>query len=224
MTRDDSFKKQGAVPFKWEIRPGVPKVQPPPPSYTNLHRSLGHHHQQKQQSNDHHRSCPSTPLKLRPPPAGISFHPLELHTRFPPHTRPGRFDHHRSCPSTPPKLRPSPAGFSFHPPSPDLRARSFRSAPRTQSGRCPFNPSGVTRLESVSVGCFPGPLTKRNGDRKRSRRPKPEPNRKTDYIDLEILAMWSGSTVDSLSPSSPSFSSYQLSPRPVDGTDRVHQL
>ncbi|KAJ6774186.1 SERINE/ARGININE REPETITIVE MATRIX PROTEIN 1 [Salix purpurea] len=24
---DDSFKKPGSVPFKWEIRPGVPKIQ-----------------------------------------------------------------------------------------------------------------------------------------------------------------------------------------------------
>ncbi|CAA0229868.1 hypothetical protein AtNW77_Chr1g0024361 [Arabidopsis thaliana] len=39
---DDSFKRPGAVPFKWEIRPGVPKtrpgdddpalLQPPPPN------------------------------------------------------------------------------------------------------------------------------------------------------------------------------------------------
>ncbi|XP_073138045.1 uncharacterized protein [Henckelia pumila] len=27
MNTDDSFKKPGAVPFKWEIRPGVPKFR-----------------------------------------------------------------------------------------------------------------------------------------------------------------------------------------------------
>lgn len=27
MGMEDSFKKQGAVPFKWEIKPGVPKQQ-----------------------------------------------------------------------------------------------------------------------------------------------------------------------------------------------------
>lgn len=30
MNIDDSFKKPGAVPFKWEIRPGVPKVRNQP--------------------------------------------------------------------------------------------------------------------------------------------------------------------------------------------------
>ncbi|KAI4366602.1 hypothetical protein MLD38_022462 [Melastoma candidum] len=29
MTVDESFKRPGAVPFKWEIRPGVPKLHPP---------------------------------------------------------------------------------------------------------------------------------------------------------------------------------------------------
>ncbi|KAJ9146264.1 hypothetical protein P3X46_028551 [Hevea brasiliensis] len=75
---DDSFKKPGAVPFKWEIRPGVPKI---------------HTHQQKLQPKQlsppalpspsppftPHRS-PPTPrtqqkLKLKPPPAGFIFLP-----------------------------------------------------------------------------------------------------------------------------------------------------
>lgn len=41
---DDCFKKEGRVPFKWEIRPGVPKNSQPPP-----------------------------PPKLRPPPAAFLF-------------------------------------------------------------------------------------------------------------------------------------------------------
>lgn len=52
---DDSFKRPGAVPFKWEIQPGVPKAQQPSP-----------------------RNKPTpqkTPPKLSPPPSGISFYP-----------------------------------------------------------------------------------------------------------------------------------------------------
>ncbi|XP_047335449.1 uncharacterized protein LOC124938973 [Impatiens glandulifera] len=50
MSKDDSFKRPGSIPFKWEIRPGVPKTQLhryDSPS-RNLHRSLinHHHHQQ----------------------------------------------------------------------------------------------------------------------------------------------------------------------------------
>ncbi|XP_062098334.1 uncharacterized protein LOC133804185 [Humulus lupulus] len=53
---DESFKKQGTVPFKWEIKPGVPKAQ--------LQQNQDHHH--------HHRSPPQ---KLRPPPSGSIFVP-----------------------------------------------------------------------------------------------------------------------------------------------------
>ncbi|EEF42117.1 probable ion channel CASTOR [Ricinus communis] len=77
MTIDDSFKKPGAVPFKWEIRPGVPKIQ---------------HHQQPKQLSPPKLPSPSPPfnlrrpsvsplptpqpqLKLKPPPAGFIFLP-----------------------------------------------------------------------------------------------------------------------------------------------------
>ncbi|KAI3726566.1 hypothetical protein L1987_66364 [Smallanthus sonchifolius] len=33
MDIDDSFTKPGSVPFKWEIRPGVPKPHPPPSNH-----------------------------------------------------------------------------------------------------------------------------------------------------------------------------------------------
>ncbi|CAL0319421.1 unnamed protein product [Lupinus luteus] len=57
----DSFKKQGAVPFKWEIRPGVPII---------------HHHQ-----NPRVQSEPM-PTQLRPPPAGsYLFSPVQTRTR-----------------------------------------------------------------------------------------------------------------------------------------------
>ncbi|KAJ6398975.1 hypothetical protein OIU77_019685 [Salix suchowensis] len=76
--RDDSFKKPGSVPFKWEIRPGVPKIQ----------QQL----QQKQQKKEllpptlpspsppfnHRRPSPPPQVqkqKLKPPPAKSIFLP-----------------------------------------------------------------------------------------------------------------------------------------------------
>ncbi|XP_059281802.1 uncharacterized protein LOC132035524 [Lycium ferocissimum] len=54
---DESFKKAGAVPFKWEIRPGVPRLQYSQPSPLS-------------------DEIPETPRKLRPPPAAsFSFQP-----------------------------------------------------------------------------------------------------------------------------------------------------
>ncbi|KAG4194313.1 hypothetical protein ERO13_A06G046800v2 [Gossypium hirsutum] len=74
MAVDDSFIKPGAVPFKWEIRPGVPKqtqnpkqqpplpplpLPPPPSPFINNQRSS---------PNLPGPLCP--PQKLKPPPAG----------------------------------------------------------------------------------------------------------------------------------------------------------
>lgn len=60
MERDDSFRKPGAIPFKWEIRPGVPK-------------NLQHQPHQCLISDDNNRSysLPTTPhtRKLTPPPS-----------------------------------------------------------------------------------------------------------------------------------------------------------
>ncbi|KAI8551418.1 hypothetical protein RHMOL_Rhmol06G0184200 [Rhododendron molle] len=182
MTIDDSFKKPGAIPFKWEIRPGVPKLNhqsPSPqqsPSFILRSSLLQHHQQQKQQSINHHRSCPTTPIKLSPPPSG----------------------------------------FHFRPPPPEPRSRS---TPRGRPDRSIFAPPDI----NVGSGsCFPSPsvLIRRKGDKKRSRRPKPESEFEPDYTsDLETLSRWSGSTRKSASlfrdsPSS-SFSSYRSSPRPV---------
>ncbi|KAJ8541624.1 hypothetical protein K7X08_002440 [Anisodus acutangulus] len=66
---DESFKKAGAIPFKWEIRPGVPKLQHSQQQAIDHHRPLT-----KQAEKDHIRPIPETPRKLRPPPAaGFSF-------------------------------------------------------------------------------------------------------------------------------------------------------
>lgn len=65
---DDSFKKPGAVPFKWEIKPGLPIIS----TQQKLHQQ-------------HHQKVPEPPSpKLRPPPsAGSSYllSPVEPRTR-----------------------------------------------------------------------------------------------------------------------------------------------
>ncbi|KAL8250776.1 hypothetical protein R6Q59_034469 [Mikania micrantha] len=67
---DESFKKPGSVPFKWEIRPGVPKQV--------------NHHQPK---SNHIRTS-----ALKPPPSS----PTSLHFPSPKvTTRSFRFDHKR---------------------------------------------------------------------------------------------------------------------------------
>ncbi|KAJ7965517.1 Extensin-like protein [Quillaja saponaria] len=52
MAVDESFKKPGAVPFKWEVKPGIPKLE-------------------EQLSDKLHRSLSQT---LRPPPASTGSH------------------------------------------------------------------------------------------------------------------------------------------------------
>lgn len=70
VVEEESFKKPGAVPFKWEIKPGVPKVQL---------------QQQQPTKQNHHRSSQTgPPQKLRPPPSGSIFVP-------PPEPRSGSF-------------------------------------------------------------------------------------------------------------------------------------
>ncbi|XP_061361870.1 uncharacterized protein LOC133305627 [Gastrolobium bilobum] len=62
---DDSFKKAGAVPFKWEIKPGLPKAQ------------LQFNHQKPR-----FLSPESPSLKLRPPPVGqYPFYSMETRSQ-----------------------------------------------------------------------------------------------------------------------------------------------
>ncbi|KAH7524532.1 uncharacterized protein LOC107421018 [Ziziphus jujuba] len=70
---DDSFKKQGAVPFKWEIKPGVPKHhnQPPPQHFSQSRRT----------TNRRSSPLPAPPEKLRPPPSGSIFQPPMVEPR-----------------------------------------------------------------------------------------------------------------------------------------------
>ncbi|XWS25101.1 hypothetical protein CRYUN_Cryun27aG0042100 [Craigia yunnanensis] len=185
MAVDDSFKKPGAVPFKWEIRPGVPKIQ----------------QQQKQQQ----QQSPQKQQKQKqlPPP-------------LPPPASP--FINQRSLPTSPgplhqQKLKPPPAG-SYLLLTTEPRSHSFRSTPRTRSERWRFDQPTQLPPECVSPGCFPSPLLRRKGSKRRTQKTE------QDYVlDLETLSRWSVSSRRSLSPfyGSPvsSFSSFRSSPRPV---------
>ncbi|XP_049380245.1 uncharacterized protein LOC125844921 [Solanum stenotomum] len=57
---DESFKQAGAIPFKWEIRPGVPKLQQP---------LIKQEDPQEVAENNRSRPIPETPRRLKPPPA-----------------------------------------------------------------------------------------------------------------------------------------------------------
>ncbi|XP_022768126.1 POU domain, class 6, transcription factor 2-like [Durio zibethinus] len=191
MAVDDSFKKPGAVPFKWEIRPGVPKVQ--------------------QQQKQHEQSLPQKqkPQKPKQPPPPL-----------PPPASP--FINQRSLPtpagaSPRQKLKPPPAG-SYLLLTPEPRSHSFRSTPRARSERWRFDQPTRLGPECVPPGCFPSPLLRQKGSKRRTQKPEP------DYVlDLETLSRWSVSSRKSLSQfySSPasSFSSYRSSPRPVADAD-----
>lgn len=79
MKNDDSFKKPGSIPFKWEIRPGVPKPQTQP-GRRQLESGSEKQHQRKQKVAP--ASIQETPRKLKPPPAGLCFQPpMEPQTR-----------------------------------------------------------------------------------------------------------------------------------------------
>ncbi|PKI66862.1 hypothetical protein CRG98_012728 [Punica granatum] len=72
MTVDESFKKPGSVPFKWEIRPGVPKIR------TEVHPHVHHNkHQQQRGQEAVGKESLSPPGKLKPPPSGFQFFPQE---------------------------------------------------------------------------------------------------------------------------------------------------
>ncbi|KAF3614586.1 putative pentatricopeptide repeat-containing protein [Capsicum annuum] len=63
---DESFKKAGAIPFKWEIRPGVPKLQHSHQPISPLSKVV---EPQEVTEKNQSRPIPETQRKLRPPPA-----------------------------------------------------------------------------------------------------------------------------------------------------------
>ncbi|CAL0315482.1 unnamed protein product [Lupinus luteus] len=88
---DYSFKRPGAVPFKWEIKPGVPKPQ---------------------QDHEQHNLSPPSP-KLMPPPSWSHFSPEDHCSRPASRTPSARFDRSNSLPMScflSPSLRRFPSG------------------------------------------------------------------------------------------------------------------
>ncbi|XVF64508.1 hypothetical protein PTKIN_Ptkin09bG0175100 [Pterospermum kingtungense] len=202
MAIDDSFKRPGAIPFKWEIRPGVPKLQ-----------------QQEQSPQKQQKPKP------KPKPKQMQIQ-IQIQKQAPPALAPpaSPFINQRSLPTSPRpppqshqqkhKLKPPPAG-SYLLLTTEPRSHSFRSTPRARSERWRFDPPARLGPECVSPGCFPSPLLRRKGSRKVAQKPE------ADYVlDLETLSRWSVSSRRSLSPfyCSP-VSSFRSSPRPVPDTD-----
>ncbi|KAK4735336.1 hypothetical protein R3W88_009597 [Solanum pinnatisectum] len=60
---DESFKQAGVIPFKWEIRPGVPKLQHSQPPL------IKQEDPQEVAENNRSHPIPETPRRLKPPPA-----------------------------------------------------------------------------------------------------------------------------------------------------------
>ncbi|KAL1543804.1 hypothetical protein AAHA92_20731 [Salvia divinorum] len=82
MKLDDSFKKPGSIPFKWEIRPGVPKPQTQPGRRQFESGSEKQHQRKQRVASIHNEPFQETPRKLKPPPAGLCFQPpMEPQTR-----------------------------------------------------------------------------------------------------------------------------------------------
>ncbi|KAL5779371.1 hypothetical protein ACOSQ2_010108 [Xanthoceras sorbifolium] len=129
MSIDDSFKKSGAVPFKWEIRPGVPKSLNSPPAFDHQHNSPD------SPTASHRHNSLSPPHKLRPPPAAVQFppsldsQPRTQSFRSTPRTRSERWRFDQ-----PTRLRPeavSPGCF----PSPFLRRKESKRWLKLNVGR-----------------------------------------------------------------------------------------
>ncbi|EOY16375.1 Uncharacterized protein TCM_035176 [Theobroma cacao] len=187
MAVDDSFKKPGAVPFKWEIRPGVPKVQ----------QQQKQQEQSPQKQKQKHQKQKQSPPPL-PPPASPFINQRSLPTP----------------PGTPrQKLKPPPAG-SYFVLTPEPRSHSFRSAPRARSERWRLEQPARVRPECVSPGCFPSPLLMHKGSKRKTQ--KPEPNYISDLETPSRWSLSSRRSRSPFygSPAS-SFSSFRSSPRPV---------
>lgn len=83
---DDSFKRPGAVPFKWEIRPGVPKIQQQKLRKQQPERPKQPPPQLQRPSSpfiNHQLALPAPPhkVKLKPPPPGYYISPPDPRTR-----------------------------------------------------------------------------------------------------------------------------------------------
>ncbi|CAN1240189.1 hypothetical protein LINGRAPRIM_LOCUS2635 [Linum grandiflorum] len=186
---DDSFKKPGAVPFKWEIRPGVPKL-----------------HQQ-------YHNSPLQPQKhLSPPPLVSPSSPSFITTSSRRHpTIPSP----TSSPSVflPPHLQTRTSSFRSTP------SQRLRKEPRKQPevvapAGCSVNLPSLPKLLLGRRGKKSSSKKKRTNTTEEE-----EEDRDHDYDGLETLSRWSVSSRRSVSPlymDSPAspYSYSSSSPRP----------
>ncbi|XP_010539662.1 PREDICTED: proline-rich receptor-like protein kinase PERK10 [Tarenaya hassleriana] len=207
---DDSFKRPGAVPFSWEIRPGVPKTQTSQPDNLNPPKKLSPL-RLKPLSQPLH----PPPPQIQPPSSSFIANRRPLSPLAPP-----SFSTPSPSPSS--RLKPPPASVFY---SPGPRAMSFRSSPRALSERWLLQRPRVIRSGPVpgsdyvvaGPGCFPTPLFRLKKSRISGRK-KTVPRMEPEYgSDMETASPWSMSSRRSISPmwDSPksSFSSNRFSPR-----------
>ncbi|KAL1309859.1 hypothetical protein HN51_052597 [Arachis hypogaea] len=134
---DGSFRKPGAVPFKWEIKPGVPV-------HHNHHTYHNHHDHQEPQVQSPEPPSP----KLRPPPAGLyPFSLAEPRTRSfrsSPRVRSDRWRFDRPLITRPETVS---AGCFF---SPLLRRLSSKKAGSKRFAKPDKESQSVSELETLS--------------------------------------------------------------------------
>ncbi|CAI9115434.1 OLC1v1016336C1 [Oldenlandia corymbosa var. corymbosa] len=145
MAGDGSFKKQGAIPFKWEIRPGVPKDQAQQPGHV-LHR-------------EHNKAFSG---QLATPPGRLQLQPrMEARTRSllsTPRALSDRFSSHKSMLSGPdifypggclPSLYKQPNLLNVKPESePDRNSDLEARSPLSSSSRRKSSSSSPSRDSS----------------------------------------------------------------------------
>ncbi|KAF8103584.1 hypothetical protein N665_0188s0511 [Sinapis alba] len=208
---DDSFKRQGTVPFSWEVRPGVPKTQVSQPGTGNTPLL--------------HPPKKLSPLRLKPLSHSQPLFPPAL---SPPSSSFISTSKSRSLSplapsfSTPSKLKPPPpsqSGGGLYSPAP-----SFRSTPRAFSERWQLNrPNRGSESEPrpefafAGLGCFPTPKFRLRKSKTGGRRKTGSRSDREYCSDMETMSPWTASSRRSVSPrwDSPksSFSSLRFSPR-----------
>nr|GMD52179.1 F-box only protein 11-like [Ipomoea batatas] len=131
MVVDGSFKKAGTVPFKWEIRPGVPKCHGS--DLLQLKYREEEEQDEGQPPSNHSRPDLHTPRMLRPPPAGrLYYQPTPAEPRLGSfrsalRTRSERYRFDLSGIS-------QPVGGCF--PSPLLKRRTAKALPEPEPDYC----------------------------------------------------------------------------------------
>ncbi|CAH8354670.1 unnamed protein product [Eruca vesicaria subsp. sativa] len=202
---DDTFKRQGSIPFSWEIRPGVPKTQVSQPENAPFLQPPKKLSPLRLKPRSH--SQPLLPPALSPPSSSFisKSRSSPVTPSFP----------------TPSKLKPPPPSQSrLYSPTP-----SFRSTPRAFSERWRLNrvrpgseseprPGSESKPKEdfgfAGLGCFPTPKFRLRKKSKTGGLRKIRSDRDYCY-DMETMSPWTVSPRWD-SPKS-SFSSLRFSPR-----------